>query len=85
MLYFGDEGDPLDRVRPPRLPWRSGKGPQPDRSQLVRYAETGTGDVRVLLPGPGRRLRVGDYRVIFVETNEVIEIRAVGHRRGIYR
>jgi len=54
-------------------------------AKLMRYAETGTGDVRVLLPGPGRRLRVGDYRVIFVETNEVIEIRAVGHRRDIYR
>jgi len=51
----------------------------------ARYADTGAGDVRILSPGPGRRLRVGDYRIVFVETDECIEVRAVGHRRDIYR
>jgi mRNA interferase RelE/StbE len=53
--------------------------------KLARYADTGAGDVRILSPGPGRRLRVRDYRIIFVETDERIEVRAVGHRRDIYR
>jgi len=30
-------------------------------------------------------LRVGDWRVIFVETTSTIEVRAVGNRRDIYK
>jgi mRNA interferase RelE/StbE len=33
----------------------------------------------------GARLRSGDYRVIFRETDDTIEVVAVGHRRDIYR
>jgi mRNA interferase RelE/StbE len=54
-------------------------------AKLVRYARTGAGDVRALLPGPARRLRVGDYRIIFDESDHSIEVLAVGHRRDIYR
>ncbi|SEF00941.1 mRNA interferase RelE/StbE [Rhizobiales bacterium GAS188] len=54
-------------------------------SKLARFAKTGAGDVKSLTGQPGARLRVGDYRVIFVETDTSIEIRAVGHRRDIYR
>lgn len=52
--------------------------------KLHRYAETGAGDVKALTGQPGARLRIGDYRVIFVETTEAISVRAVGHRREIY-
>lgn len=52
--------------------------------KLHRYAETGAGDVKALTGQPGARLRVGDYRVVFVETADAISARAVGHRREIY-
>ena len=52
---------------------------------LDRYAETGEGDVKALVNIGGARLRVGDYRAIFVETEEEIEVLAVGHRKDIYR
>lgn len=53
--------------------------------KIGRYAEAGAGDVKTLTGRPGARLRVGEYRVIFVESVTAIEIRAVGHRRDIYR
>jgi mRNA interferase RelE/StbE len=52
--------------------------------KLHRYAETGAGDVKVLKGQIGARLRVGDYRLIFVETATGISVRAIGHRRDIY-
>ena len=54
-------------------------------AKLAHYAETGGGDVKALIGTPGARLRAGDWRVIFVETGTTIEVRAVGHRREIYR
>ena len=54
-------------------------------AKLARYAETGVGDVRSLQGAPGARLRLGDYRVIFTETSDAVEVLAVGHRRDIYR
>lgn len=52
---------------------------------LERYAGTGEGDVKRLTGRAGARLRLGDYRVIFAETDATIEVRAVGHRKDIYR
>jgi mRNA interferase RelE/StbE len=52
--------------------------------KLHAYAETGSGDVRTLKGMTGARMRVGDYRIIFVETATEIDVRAVGHRREIY-
>ena len=52
---------------------------------LVRYAETGHGDVKTLSGAGGARLRAGDYRAIFIETEETIEVVAIGHRKDIYR
>jgi mRNA interferase RelE/StbE len=52
--------------------------------KVHRYAETGAGDVKTLTGEPGARLRIGDYRAIFVETADTISVRAVGHRREIY-
>jgi mRNA interferase RelE/StbE len=54
-------------------------------AKLQRYAETGAGDVTALQGVEGYRLRSGDYRAIFVMTDEAIKVRAVGHRRDIYR
>jgi mRNA interferase RelE/StbE len=52
--------------------------------KLHRYAETGAGDVKALTGQPGARLRIGDYRAVFVETADAISVRAVGHRSEIY-
>ena len=54
-------------------------------AKLQRYAEAGAGDVQKLKGGEGARLRSGDYRAIFTETDGAVEVRAVGHRRDIYR
>jgi mRNA interferase RelE/StbE len=54
------------------------------RAKLDRFVKFGTGDVKALKGRPGARLRVGDWRVIFVETADTIEIRFVGNRRDIY-
>ncbi|WP_407527144.1 type II toxin-antitoxin system RelE family toxin [Methylobacterium oryzisoli] len=53
-------------------------------AKLRRYAETGAGDTKGLTGRPGRRLRVGDYRVLFIETADRIEVFAIGHRRDVY-
>lgn len=53
-------------------------------AKLHRYAETGAGDVKHLSGQAGARLRVGDYRIIFVESEAMISVRAVGHRRDVY-
>ena len=62
--------------------------PAPVRERLLKklhtYAAAGTGDVKALKGIAGARLRVGDYRIIFVETRTEIDVRAVGHRRDIY-
>jgi mRNA interferase RelE/StbE len=52
--------------------------------KLRRYAESGAGDVKALSGQPGARLRIGSYRVIFVEAADIISVRAVGHRSDIY-
>ena len=52
--------------------------------KLASYAETGTGDVRALVGRPGARLRIGDWRIVFVETTDEILAVAIGHRREIY-
>jgi mRNA interferase RelE/StbE len=54
-------------------------------AKIERFARTGAGNVRRLTGQPGTRLRVGDWRVIFVETTTTIEVRAVGNRRDIYK
>ena len=54
-------------------------------AKLSLYAETGIGDVVALKGSTGVRLRVGDWRVIIDQTGDRISVRAVGHRRDIYR
>jgi mRNA interferase RelE/StbE len=54
-------------------------------AKIERFAKTGAGNVKRLTGRPGARLRVGDWRVIFVEATTTLEIRAVGNRRDIYK
>lgn len=55
------------------------------RAALARFAQTGEGDVKKMVNVDGARIRLGDYRAIFTQADNVIEVRAVGHRRDIYR
>ena len=51
-------------------------------AKLTVYANDGSGDVTRLKGRGGCRLRIGDWRVIFIE--EKTSIVAVGNRRDIY-
>ena len=53
--------------------------------KIERFAKTGAGNIKRLTGRPGARLRVGDWRVIFMETSTTVEVRAVGNRRDIYK
>jgi mRNA-degrading endonuclease RelE of RelBE toxin-antitoxin system len=53
----------------------------------ARFAEIGEGDIKAL-PGtelPELRLRVGDYRVLFHDLGDSIEVVSVKHRSQAYR
>ena len=69
-----------------RKQWR--KLPETAQEQidkaLNRYAETGQGNVKKLANIDALRLRSGDYRAIFTETQTAIAVLAVGHRKDIY-
>ena len=52
---------------------------------LDAFAANAAGDVKKMMGADGARLRVGDYRIVFTETESAIEIRPVGHRKNIYR
>ena len=53
-------------------------------AKLTTYATDGLGDVKRLKGRAGCRLRVGDWRVIFIEERASIVIVAVGNRKDIY-
>ena len=53
-------------------------------TKLTAYATIGSGDVKRLKGMGGRRLRMGDWRVIFIEDARTITVVAVGNRREIY-
>jgi mRNA-degrading endonuclease RelE of RelBE toxin-antitoxin system len=53
---------------------------------LHRFAESGAGDLKSLQGLEEMRLRVGDYRLFFVHSEEdAIEVRRVRHRSEAYR
>lgn len=54
---------------------------------IERYAATGTGDVkRVKAQQDVLRLRIGNWRVFFTQSDqEIVEINAILHRRDAYR
>ncbi len=53
-------------------------------AKITRYAETGAGDVTQLVGSSAKRLREGDFRVIFEETPEEIIVTKIGPRGAIY-
>jgi mRNA interferase RelE/StbE len=53
-------------------------------AKLSVFARDGSGDVKRLKGRAGCRLRVGDWRVIFIEEKTSITIVAVGNRSDIY-
>jgi mRNA interferase RelE/StbE len=53
-------------------------------NKLTVYATNGSGDVKRLKGRAGCRLRIGDWRVIFMEDKTSIIVAAVGNRREIY-
>jgi mRNA interferase RelE/StbE len=53
-------------------------------AKLAVYATNASGDVKRLKGRGGCCLRVGDWRVIFIEESRSITIVAVGNRREIY-
>ena len=53
-------------------------------AKLITYATNGSGDVKRLKGRSGCRLRVGDWRLVFIEESASIIVVAVGNRREIY-
>lgn len=53
-------------------------------AKIERYAQTGAGDVTQLVGSTAMRLRVGDYRVIFEETDMEIFVTKIGARGAVY-
>ena len=55
-------------------------------SVLLRFAQSGLGNVKAMQDGDELRLRIGDYRLFFVCPDaDTIEIRRVRHRGEAYR
>jgi mRNA interferase RelE/StbE len=55
-------------------------------SALLRFAQSGLGNVKALQGRDELRLRIGDYRLFFVcPDSDSIEVRRVRHRGEAYR
>lgn len=62
------------------------KQPKFVRKRIVAAIEgLPRGDVRKLEGTDNYRLRVGDYRVIFSKTGEVVDVIKIGNRGQVYR
>lgn len=58
------------------------------RNKIKQYAtapEELANQVKKLQGAPYYRLRVGDYRVIFTETGEILSIKKIGNRSDVYK
>jgi len=53
-------------------------------SKIERYASSGAGDVKRLANSSASRLRIGNYRAIFEETETAIIVTHIGPRSSIY-
>jgi mRNA interferase RelE/StbE len=53
-------------------------------AKIDRYAQTGAGNVTQLIGSEARRLRDGDFWVVFVETETEILVTKIGPRGDIY-
>jgi mRNA interferase RelE/StbE len=57
------------------------------RTKIAQYAADASSqanNVKLLVGVEAKRLRVGDFRVIFTETNDTIIVLDIGPRGGIY-
>jgi mRNA interferase RelE/StbE len=57
------------------------------RAKITQYADDASSqanNVKTLVGFGAKRLRVGDFRVIFTETTDTITILDIGPRGGIY-
>jgi mRNA interferase RelE/StbE len=52
--------------------------------KVDRYAETGAGDLTRLVGSEAKRLRDGDFRIVFVETEAEVLVTRIGPRGAIY-
>lgn len=52
--------------------------------KIADYAAKGAGDVIELSGRSGKRLRVGDFRVIFEESDTEILVTKIGPRKNVY-
>ena len=53
-------------------------------AKIERFAESGAGDVKSLAGSSARRLRVGDFRIIFEENASEIVVSRIGPRSNVY-
>ncbi len=54
------------------------------KTKIDRYAQTGAGDVKPLIGSDEKRLRDGDFRIVFVETETEIQVIKIAPRGRIY-
>jgi mRNA interferase RelE/StbE len=54
------------------------------KAKVDRYAASGAGDVRSLVGSQEKRLRDGDFRIFFLETETEIFVTKIGPRGRIY-
>lgn len=54
-------------------------------ARIERYAKGEPSDIKKLQGGGEFRLRVGDYRVLFVKSGKTIDIHRILNRREAYR
>ena len=54
------------------------------RAKMDRYVRTGAGDVKALVGTNKKRLRDGDFRIVFEESAEEIFVTRLGPRGSVY-
>lgn len=55
------------------------------QDKLLRYVQTGAGDLKSMVGFAETRLRVGDYRIVFKESEDTVDVRTVAKRDDVYR
>lgn len=68
-----------------KMPRKQAEAVEEKIEQYARDPESLSGQVKALRGTDARRLRVGNYRVIFNEELVVLNVLAIGHRKAIYK
>jgi mRNA interferase RelE/StbE len=84
MLGDADSADLRYPARHPPIARSVGEKRNRIDAKSMTYAKDGSGDVKRLKGGSGCRLRIGDWRIIFIEDARSITVVGVGHRNDIY-